>query len=310
MRLFRILLLFALQLTGLSPSVALRAQHSEIPNAGFEDWVFTGTYYEPFYWNTYNLASEYGCSPFVAPDSSPVSGKVAARISTLACTSTDQTFKDTIAGIISLGERDVSPGLPANQKPTKFSFYLKYQPVPGDSAAIVLLFTRNKSIGVKEQVGVAFHVEGRTISNWTRIELPVYWLLPGLPDSVQIVCTSSKAILDGKKPLRPGSVLWLDDLATDKPIWVPSSLWHTVPKNIAVYPNPARIDDLLHVELPDTQPFQYRIFDSNGRMRAMGTALNRQLNLQAHGLSGGVYHLEMSQPGFVTSARLTIFQEP
>jgi len=81
----------------------LQAQHTEIPNAGFEDWVFTGTYYEPFYWNTYNLASEYGCTPFVAPDSSPVSGKLAAKISTLVCTSTDQTFKDTIAGIITLG---------------------------------------------------------------------------------------------------------------------------------------------------------------------------------------------------------------
>jgi len=310
MRQFRKVLLFVVQLAGLSPSVALRAQHSEIPNAGFEDWVFTGTYYEPFYWNTYNLASEYGCTPFVAPDSSPVTGKLAAKISTLACTSTDQTFKDTIAGIITLGERDMSPGLPANQKPGKFSFFLKYQPAPGDSAAIILVFTRNKSKGVKENVGVAYHIEGRKIATWTRIEVPVYWLLSGLPDSVQLIITSSKTVLDGKKPRQPGSVLWLDNLITDKPIWAPTSVWQTVPENIAVYPNPARIDDLLHVELPDTQPFQYRIFDSNGRLRAMGTASNKQLSLQAHGLSGGVYHLEMSQPDFVTSARLTIFQEP
>lgn len=310
MRFRRFLLFLACHAIGLGSGTALQAQHSEIPNAGFEDWVFTGTYYEPFYWNTFNLASEYGCFPFVAPDSSPVSGKVAARISTLACTSTDLQFSDTIAGIISLGERDVAPGLPANQKPTKFSFYLKYQPAPGDSAAIILLFTRNKSIGVKEQVGVAFHVEGRSISNWTRLELPVYWLLPGLPDSVQIVCTSSKAILDGKKPRQPGSVLWLDNLATDKPIWAPSSVATPEQEPLVLYPNPAGTDAVLQLQLPDAAPFQYRIFDSKGCLMAAGVAAQKQLQLEALKLPAGVYHLEASQRGFVRSARFALFQEP
>ncbi|MBU6324582.1 MAG: T9SS type A sorting domain-containing protein [Bacteroidetes bacterium] len=304
------MLLLATTLGFSSRMASLQAQHTEIPNAGFEDWVFTGTYYEPFYWNTFNLVSEYGCAPFVAPDSSPVSGKVAARISTLACTSKDLQFSDTIAGIITLGERDLSPGLPANQKPTKFSFYLKYLPSAGDSAAVILLFTRNKSVGVKENVGVAFHIEGRKINTWTHIEVPVYWLLPGLPDSVQVVCTSSKTVLDGKKPRQPGSVLWLDNLVTDKPIWAPSSVWQKVPEQISVYPNPAKPGDLLRVALPDTQPFRYRIFDSNGRLRASGVASDRQLNPGAHGLSHGVYHLEVSQQDFVSSARLVLLQEP
>jgi hypothetical protein len=308
MRLYIILLGILSAYPGLNTS--LHAQQSEIPNAGFEDWVFTGTYYEPFYWNTFNLVSEYGCLPFVAPDSSPVSGKVAARISTLACTSKDLQFSDTIAGIITMGERDLSPGFPANQKPTKFSFYMKYLPAPADSAALVMLFTRNKSVGVKENVGVAFHIEGRKITSWTRIEVPVYWLLPGLPDSVQVVCTSSKSVLDGKKPRQPGSVLWLDNLVTDKPFWAPSSIWQKVPEQISVYPNPAKAGDFVHVALPDTQPFRYRIFDSNGRLRACGTSANRQLNLSVHALSNGVYHLEVAQQDFVSSARLTLFQAP
>ncbi|MEN9510799.1 MAG: hypothetical protein RLZZ370_618 [Bacteroidota bacterium] len=308
MRFLRFLLFLVFHALGLG--TALRAQHSNIPNAGFEDWVFTGTYYEPYYWNTFNLASEFGCSPFVAPDSSPVSGKVAVRISTLACTSTDLQFSDTIAGIITLGERDVSPGLPANQKPAKFSFYLKYQPTPGDSAAIILLFTRNKSIGVKEQVGVAFHVEGRSISNWTRLELPVYWLLPGLPDSVQVVCTSSKAILDGKKPRQPGSVLWLDNLATDQPIWMPSSVTTPQQKVLVIHPNPAGTIEVLQLQLPDAAPFQYRIYDSKSCLKATGTSAHKQLPLQSLGLSPGVYHLEVIQLGRAHSAHFVLIQEP
>lgn len=303
------MLFVALPLFG-GPVASIQAQHTEIPNAGFEDWVFTGTYYEPFYWNTFNLVSEYGCTPFVAPDSAPVSGKVAARISTLACTTSDLKFSDTIAGIITLGERDMSPGLPANQKPTKFSFFLKYHPSTGDSAAVILLFTRNRSAGVKENVGVAFHFEGRKISTWTRIEVPVYWLLSGLPDSVQVVCTSSKTVLDGKKPRQPGSVLWLDNLVTDKPIWAPANVWHQLPEQLAVYPNPAKPGDLLRVALPDSQPFRYRLFDSNGRLRASGSASDKLLNLGALGVSDGVYHLEISQQDLVRSARLVLLQEP
>lgn len=310
MHLKQCLLLLGIQMTVLATHTELKAQYTEIPNAGFEDWVFTGTYYEPYYWNTFNLASEFGCYPFVAPDSSPVSGKVAARISTLACTSTDLQFSDTIAGIISLGERDVSPGLPANQKPTKFSFYLKYQPTPGDSAAIILLFTRNKSIGVKEQVGVAFHAEGRTISNWTRLELPVYWLLPGLPDSVQVVCTSSKAILDGKKPRQPGSVLWLDNLATDQPIWAPSSVATIVLNPLVLYPNPAGAGEVLQLRLPDDAPFQYHIFDSKGCLKATGTAAQKQIRLQTLRLPDGLYSLEVTQRSFTQTARFTLLQEP
>jgi hypothetical protein len=310
MRLNFYALLPGILLSAISAMQPLHAQYNRIPNAGFEDWVFTGTYYEPFYWNTYNLLSEYGCTAFVAPDSSPVSGKLAIRISTLACTTSDKQFTDTVAGIISLGERDAPSGLAANRRPTKFSFYMKYQPSTGDSAAVVLLFTRTIRPGVKENVGVAYHIEGKTLPTWTRIELPIIWLKNEVPDTVQLVCTSSKCVFDNKKPKQPGSILWLDELSTDNDIWQTGNILQVVPESMQVFPNPLYGRGLLHVSLPDSREFSYRIFSSKGCLLAEGYSKEKTLDPAELGLPDGIYMLQVQQRDFSGSARIGIFQEP
>ena len=276
-----LLVFFVLQLG------SLQAQQTEIPNGGFEDWVNTGTYFEPYYWNTFNILSEFGCSDFIRPDSQAFAGKVCARIATLSCFSPDLNLRDTLAGILFAGERDAAPGYPCNTRPANFSFHYRYFPSPGDTAVLALVFRKIRG-NRQEDIGVAYLEVSDTVRNWTAANVPVWWKTNETPDTVQVVITSSKAVIANRKPAQPGSVLWVDEVNTDIPIWrQQQSVQANLPMKCSVYPNPSR--DSIYLPVLDNQSAPFLLFDAGGRMRGNFPAGTRSISLAR--FEKGVYYL-------------------
>lgn len=277
------------------------AQHNEIPNGGFEDWVNTGTYFEPYYWNTFNILSEFGCSDFIRPDSQAAAGKVCARIATLSCFSVDLNLRDTLAGVLFAGERDAAPGFPCNTRPTAFRFQYRYFPSPGDTAVFALVFRKIRGTR-QEDIGIAFLEVSDTVRNWTAANVPVWWKTAEIPDTVQVVISSSKAVIANRKPRQPGSVLWVDEVQTDVPIWrQPQTNVSQPDAAFFVYPNPAA--ETLFLSEPPGSEGSFMLRDSRGVVVRMARQLpdhatnpihsaRRQLDLS--GLSPGLYFASYS----------------
>ena len=270
---------------------SLQAQHTEIPNGGFEDWVNTGTYFEPYYWNTFNILSEFGCSDFIRPDTQAFSGKVCARIATLSCFSPDLNLRDTLAGILFAGERDAAPGYPCNTRPANFSFHYRYYPSPGDTAVLALVFRKIRG-NRQEDIGVAYLEVSDTVLNWTAANLPVWWKTNETPDTVQVLITSSKAVIANRKPKQPGSVLWVDAVKTDIPIWRQVQQ-ASLPESgeLTVYPNPSH--GLLYLRNVEHLKGNLYLRDAGGRTCGIyppGTQAISLLHLQ-----DGMYYLASDQ---------------
>lgn len=279
-------LIFILQLGN------LQAQHNEIPNGGFEDWVNTGTYFEPYYWNTFNILSEFGCSDFIRPDSQAYAGKVCARIATLSCFSPDLNLRDTLAGILFAGERDAAPGFPCNTRPTSFQFHYRYFPSPGDTAVFALVFRKIRGIR-QEDIGIAYLEVSDTVKNWTAATIPVWWKTNETPDTVQVVITSSKAVIANRKPAQPGSVLWVDEIQTDKPIWeMPQAAVAAPLAHLHLYPNPA--GKHLLISAPATLSGVFVLTDSRGLGKAVYPACTQFIPLEH--LSPGIYFVTYCGP--------------
>lgn len=266
---------------------SIQAQHTEIPNGGFEDWVNTGTYFEPYYWNTFNILSEFGCSDFIRPDSQAFAGKLCARIATLSCFSPDLNLRDTLAGILFAGERDAAPGYPCNTRPASFSFHYRYYPSPGDTAVFALVFRKIRG-SRQEDIGIAYLEVSDTVRNWTATNLPVWWKTNETPDTVQVLITSSKAVIANRKPAQPGSVLWVDEVKTDIPIWrQPQGVSNTVSGDPIAYPNPSH--GLLYLRNKEHLKGHLQLLDAGGRTCGIfppGTQSISLLHLQ-----DGVYYL-------------------
>jgi hypothetical protein len=282
----------------------LGAQHTEIPNGGFEDWVNTGTYFEPFYWNTFNILSEFGCSDFIRPDSQAYAGKVCARIGTLSCFSPDLNLRDTLAGILFAGERDAAPGYPCNTRPANFSFHYRYFPSPGDTAVLALVFRKIRG-NRQEDIGIAYLEVGDTVRNWTAATLPVWWKTNETPDTVQVVITSSKAVIANRKPAQPGSILWVDEVKTDIPVW--RQLQHAGPPETArfrAYPNPSR--GLLEIQTDGPGTASFLLTDAEGRVCGLYPPGTRSISLEH--LQDGVYYLLFAEAGQLHSVKVVLMR--
>jgi len=283
---------------------SIQAQHTEIPNGGFEDWVNTGTYFEPYYWNTFNILSEFGCSDFIRPDSQAFAGKVCARIATLSCFSPDLNLRDTLAGILFAGERDAAPGFPCNTRPANFSFHYRYYPSPGDTAVMALVFRKIRG-NRQEDIGVAYLEVSDTVRNWTAANLPVWWKTNETPDTVQVLITSSKAVIANRKPAQPGSVLWVDEVKTDIPIWrQPQHTRDAIADSLVVYPNPS--SGIIEIKGAATGRGAFILLDAGGRK--CGTYPAGTQRIAVLHLQDGVYYLTYADGALAYSQRIVLMK--
>lgn len=189
----------------------LRAQ--DIPNSGFENW--SGG--EPVGWNTINqtiLGTTF--TPVTREQSNPHGGSYSAKLETI----THNIFivgPVTMPGVLSLGEitldilnqtGTVEGGVPVSGAPVVLRGWFRYLPSANDSCIMGIGLSRWNGVS-RDTLAYAYLTIGGQHPDWQEFSLPIAYLTPGQPDTMNIMFFSSN-LLAGS-PVT-GSKLWVDDL--------------------------------------------------------------------------------------------------
>jgi len=266
-----------------------------IPNSGMETWINYGSYMDPEHWDTPN--AETSTIPWVGKTvvertGSAHSGNYAALLETK-----EITLIGVIPGFMTLGdffldittlEYIITGGVPCNDQPTKLKGYFKYFPVEGDSCFIGIgLLKRNGP--VRDTLASGYFSTKDTVADWTLFEAVIEYDSLTLPDSMNIVVSSTAVEVIG-----PGSKLYIDDLFLDYSVGVPSNL-QTDQVELWVHENALMISALNL----DQVPVHLSIYDLTGR-NLLSSALSifpEEQKVPLSFLKAGLYIARVTYPG-------------
>lgn len=204
-------LLFA---TLLLASITMYAQQS-IPNGNFESWDATTKTFPKNYSNNSNVETRRGEFPVNCERSTDAfHGNYAVKLTTVGDTS-EGMFGYFINADTKDDPADWHGGLPYNEKPTGIRGHYKYDIKPGDTAHIIIAFSKNgSSIGFYN-----FPITGQS-SSYTSFNFTLSPALTQTPDSVIFGAVSSNAF---NESYELGSMLLLDSISltgvTTQPSW-------------------------------------------------------------------------------------------
>jgi len=184
-----------------------------IPNPGFESWSNN----EPVGWNTINqtiLGTVF--NPVTRDMQNPQEGLSSVKLETIT---KDILFIGpiTMPGILTLGEiildiqnmtGTVEGGIPISGFPDALKGWFRYLPAQDDSAIIGLGLTRWNGQS-RDTVAYSYFTPGGQNPDWQQFTLPITYLLPFEPDTMNLIFVSSN-LLSGT--FISGSRLWIDNL--------------------------------------------------------------------------------------------------
>jgi Putative carbohydrate metabolism domain len=198
-----------------------------IPNGDFESWspAGSGLYEEPTggWWTSLNALKSLGAPVTVEKSTDAHGGSYSAKLTS------KQWGTILLPGLLVSGRFDVlNPqflvqGQPFADKPDAFQGWYKYTGVNGDSAGIATLLTVwNAGAGRRDTVAAAGIVVTSSQSSWTYFDIPFFYSLNVIPDSITVALVSSGdgANFNGQV----GSTLWVDDLHLDYATAAPAPL--------------------------------------------------------------------------------------
>ncbi len=185
----------------------------QVPNNQFETW--SGG--KPVSWDASNesiLGTTFTC--VTQETASPQSGTKAVKIETL----TKYVFpigNSTLPGLITLGEFSINistqtgaveGGVPFPYRPAKLKGHFMSQPGVGDTGMIAVGLS--KMYGpVRDTIGYVEYYFPDQVTTWTHFEVDIIWDNADIPDSLNIVASSSNLVT---QVFTGGSKLWLDSL--------------------------------------------------------------------------------------------------
>jgi hypothetical protein len=170
-------------------SFSLNAQTEEqIPNSGFENWTDAHT---ATGWNSYELDVIYASYYTASQTADAALGQYAAELKT------QNILTESLPGIILLGDINLetytpSGGIPFASRPAAFSFSYKYAPVGDDSGLAIALLTKwNETEQVSDTVGAGIFMITEAQTEYTRVDVPIYYQSDETPDTINIGFISS-----------------------------------------------------------------------------------------------------------------------
>lgn len=221
-------------------SVSALANAQSVPNGGFETWTNNGFYEDPNEWTSLNmLGILFGVETTVVSKSTDAhTGTYSAKVETIAADLDGNGDDDTLPGSMYLGTLDFMSETATNgaafaYRPDSLTGFFKYAPVNGDMWAVQVTLTKwNAANQSADVIGTAEFVGMGAESAFTRFSTDIEYLMPDMPDSVQIMVMAS-----GGMP-SPGTALWIDDLSFVTNSTADAPELSAAPL-IQYYPNPA-----------------------------------------------------------------------
>ena len=269
-------------------SIAIFGSSQQLPNAGFENWS-SGS---PNGWGNADdmlggsgLVSGTTLETQVSPGNS---GNSACKLQTQSVNLL-LIGAITVPGIVNSGtlSLDLASGapvfgrIPFTAMPTDFTFFYKYAPVNGDTAAVLCYFTKwNTATNSRDTIGGGGTFINGTVSSFTQMSVPITWLTGApSPDSVQMFFISSAGVAP-----QINTSLIIDDVNMVLPIGVSESYKSN---DISIYPNPAT--DVVNFSSKNDQPVSVDIFDFVGKKVASQSFKNGKVSFSVSELPSGVY---------------------
>lgn len=185
----------------------------QVPNGTFENW--TGG--KPVSWDASNesvLGTTFTCVTQETTD--PFSGTISVKIESVT-KNIILVGSVTLPGILTLGEftldiasqsGEINGGLVFPYRPAKLKGWYKSQPGIGDKGTIGAGFLKMYG-SVRDTIGYAEMQFPNQVTTWTPFEIDIDWTNGDVPDSMNIVASSSDIITE---TFTGGSKLWLDNL--------------------------------------------------------------------------------------------------
>lgn len=172
-----------------------------ILNSSFENWTTDTAYNSPDNMETMNLQGFFiNGSGNTNKSIDAHQGNYSARMESV------QNGSATLIGMINNGLYDgqtASGGVPYSSKPDSVYFWVKYNVMPGDTAAVAFFFKKISTV-----YGAGYQFFTGQSNTWTRIGIPITYQLPINPDSIIFMAVSSNP---NGVPFT-GSVLYVDDI--------------------------------------------------------------------------------------------------
>lgn len=204
-------------IAGIFMSLNISAQ--QVENGSFEDGTYSSTAgaVDPVDWGTFNMSNFSLPATTTLSTADPYHSNTNVVLQTLfgGYSSIDPNIEDTIGGAILTG--DPFTGITKKPHTTKLksvSFYYKSDLINNDTSVFVAQLTRfNTGLNDIEIIGQGFTLIGESQNNWTQINMPITYSLPGNPDSMLLVAQSSYGswpFFFGPKTPQPGTTLELD----------------------------------------------------------------------------------------------------
>jgi len=202
------------------------------------------------------------------------SGDWAAKLETMTCFS-HMFFQNLITILETTGNHVPIPGHPVNDIPSQLSFFYKFQPVGGDTAACtVLLYNLPDSIPFwdhpmlyADTVGFSEVYFTDQITEYTEMLIDLEYFMAE-PFQYIMIAFSSYTRTIGNNEVLPqqahaGTTLWIDDVEL---IYLPTSSENQLPTpDIQIFPNP--VFGHFQMDVPDKTNIQsVVVFDNYGRV--------------------------------------------
>jgi hypothetical protein len=272
------------------------ALHAQIPNAGFETWSSASGSNEPAGWLTLNALGTLTGVEFATQVSPGAVGSSCIQLTTHEVPGFG--IIPSIAATVD-GENGTD-GFPYAQRPLTLDGSLKFLPVSGDAANIVVSLSRwNVATQARETVGAGFLDITTASSSWTTFSIPVEYGSALVPDTATISIISSATASP-----QPGTALSIDDLHFSGTATAVEDLF-TGSTALLVSPSPAT--DRLQVRSTDDRPLRsIMLFSTDGRLVRTERATLSTLVLDVTALEAGTYVVRAERlDGSVMSTRFT-----
>jgi hypothetical protein len=268
--------------------------HSQIPNAGFEDWATDPDgNNNPVGWQTTNSFPVVNVEPYVPG----CQGNYAMKVKTLDM------------GFISLpGVAIMETGYNFIQAPTKFSACVKSNIMPGDQALIIVALMKGDSI-IASTGDCTFKIDS-TISQFTYLEFPIAIRSNLVPDSLYIMVAS------GLTNVQIGTEIIVDEISFSGG----SSTNVLEEKNLPGafllaqnYPNPFNPSTKINYQISQNDFVSLKVYNVLGNevatlVNEVKPAGNYEVTFDARSLSSGTYFYKLQAGSFVETKKMMLLK--
>src|ERR1041385_2063733 len=178
-----------------------------IPNADFESWTNMGNYSEPGQWGTLNYVTDANGVYTVTPGTPGYSGNYYLAVRSLTYLSSVQCGI-AATGIINPVDLSVTGGFPCSARPAALTGSWQYMVASlNDQGSISVFLTHwNAITNSRDTISATRYDPHGMVMAWENFSIPLNYLLPGNPDTCQIIIESSNSTPANN------SYLWIDSL--------------------------------------------------------------------------------------------------